>query len=194
MMDYLIECHRSTREEILFRVKNRDGWLKLQLLSQAVLLALSGGVKLGGVEAQAAIPNVLSLAVPLSLVFLCLYYRENKLVAHLSTYLSQFPAMTIAESAEQGNLANWDSSEDLAQYSQETTFFRLVAEAISFGLIPAGLLMVWFLPATRPTWFGYAIIGVEFCLLGALVITIRRSFNYLRQSVRSFGEDRPTKP
>jgi hypothetical protein len=45
-MDHALECFHSAREELLFRVKARDNYIKLQLLAQAILIGLTEGVKL----------------------------------------------------------------------------------------------------------------------------------------------------
>lgn len=178
MTDYLIECHRSAREEIIFRIKHKDWYLKLQLLAQASLLAVSGGVKLGGVEATTPTPSALSLAVPLSLIFVCLYYRENKIVGHLSHYLASLVPKNIGNDTSK-IVRNWDASDELRAYGKRRVSYLLVAELITFFLIPAGLFVVWMFPA-RPTWLRQLTIAVEVFILVALLWIVLASFNYLR--------------
>ena len=49
-IDYLFECMRTTREEMLFRIKHRDNWLSAHLVVQAGLLALAQGVEMAGLK------------------------------------------------------------------------------------------------------------------------------------------------
>ena len=59
--DVALEYFRSAREELLFRVKHRDDWFKLAILAQAVLWGLGKGVKIGGAEPLAPMPEMLIL-------------------------------------------------------------------------------------------------------------------------------------
>src|SRR3954470_21288225 len=87
--DYLLECFRTTREELLMRVKHRDSWLKLQLLAQAVILALMSGIILSGVESHNAMPELAWLALPISIVSAGLYFTEDGIICRLSKYIGK---------------------------------------------------------------------------------------------------------
>lgn len=139
--DYLFECFRTAREELLLRVKHRDNWLKTQLLAQGVLLALSQGVEVGGVKAGQPYPDVLALSISISFVLATCYYVEDSLIGFLSKYLG---AISKAESMlRQGEwqILNWDVSEQLRQYARQILPTRFIAQSIAFMLIPAGLTM-----------------------------------------------------
>ena len=174
MTDYIIECHRSAREEILFRIKHKDWYLKFQLFTQATLLAISGGVKLGGVESTSPIPLALSLAVPISFIFACLYYRENKIIGHISRYLA-----TIEPEDINSVVSNWDSSNEHQTYRKGKVTLLLMVELTTFFLIPTGLFVVWVSP-TIPMWLQSLTIIGEIFLLLALLWIVLMSFNYLR--------------
>ena len=135
----MIECIRTAREELLLRVKHRDDWLKLQLLAQITLLALAGGVRLGGVEASGPLPIVVALSVPVSFVLASLYFVEDRLIGHLSKYIGQLSNDEARLSSSTEIIPNWDISKELREYARNTLPFRAMAQLATFVIVPAGL-------------------------------------------------------
>jgi hypothetical protein len=139
--EYLFECFRTAREELLMRVRHRDNWLKLQLLAQGALLALSQGVKFAGVESSRELPTLIVLAIPIGLVFMSLYFVEDRLIGVLSRYIGSLSLREAKLSAGPDPIPNWDSSPELRAYGQNTLPIRIFAQVLSFVLIPAGLAL-----------------------------------------------------
>lgn len=141
-LDYLIECSKTAREEILFRIKHRDAWLKLQLLVQAVLWALSNGIKLGGAEPSSPVPLALALALPISLVFTGLYFVEDGLIHRLSQYIGSLSELEKKLSKGDIEIICWDASEPLRGYAKGITLIlRQVAQIAGFLILPVYLTL-----------------------------------------------------
>lgn len=68
----------------MFRIKHRDDWMKLQLVSQGALAALAFGIEVSGVKPHLRCPGRLTLAAPVSFVLAVLYCVEDRLVGLLS--------------------------------------------------------------------------------------------------------------
>lgn len=127
----VIERSRTAREELLLRVRHRDSWLKLQLLAQAILWSLAKGVKLGGADSPAPLPEALALASPIALVFASLYYVEDGLIHRLSKYI---------EGLDSGS---WDASPQLKNYATGLTLIlRLTAQLAAFVALPSYLVLI----------------------------------------------------
>jgi hypothetical protein len=144
-IDFLVACFNTARDEILFRVRHRDAWLKINLISQAALLALAVGIKFQ-VEGSKATPEFACLAPVASLVFACMYAVEDRLVGHLGSYIG---SLSEAEGVLQGRehmlIVNWDISVQLREdYAKGPALkIRLVAQILSFIVIPGGISSLW---------------------------------------------------
>jgi hypothetical protein len=184
-MDYLLECFRASREELLFRVKHRDDWLKLQLLAQASLLALAKGVEIAGLKAGRPYPDLMSFSVTISLIFSCLYYTEDSLIGHLAEYIATLSKAEVELNHGQKLISNWDMSEQLKQYARFTLPSRFFAQIVAFILIPVGLTLFQFIQLTN--WnalqWGEAIADTVFCvIIGFLCV---RGYLFRRQAGRN---------
>lgn len=141
-IDYLLENFRNAREELLFRVKHRDDWLKIQLLAQAALLALAQGIELNGIKAATPQPLLLTASPVISLILAALYYVEDNLIGYLSRYIG---AISEAEmKLRQGHfyISNWDTSKPLREYAKGTRRLRLVAQVAAFVIMPLSLTAI----------------------------------------------------
>src|SRR5580692_11462376 len=56
--DFLLELSRTSQEELMFRIGHRDNWLARQLMAQAILVALSLGIQIGGASFQSPSPTL----------------------------------------------------------------------------------------------------------------------------------------
>jgi hypothetical protein len=148
-VDYLIECFKLAKEELLLRFKYREHWLQLQLLAQVVLMALSLGIEIAGVKGPAT-PNIIVLSPAISAVFICLYFVDDSLITYIGGYLA---ALTDAEAKlRSGSLKilNWDSSDQVKTYVKQALIMKYAAQLIAFAIIPLGLF-VWRV-STFDTW------------------------------------------
>jgi hypothetical protein len=152
-IDYLLECFRNAREELLFRVKHRDDWIKIQLFTQAVLLALAQGIELGGIRTATPQPTVLTAAPVISLVLAALYYVEDNLIGYLSKYVGAISEAEVKLSQGNFYISNWDTSAPLREYAKSTRRLRLVAQSAAFVGIPLVLtaIRVMTFPNSRNT-------------------------------------------
>jgi hypothetical protein len=179
-MDYLIECSRSAREELLARVQHRDSYLKLHFLVQGVLLALSYGVNISGVEANGPVPLSLYLAVPLTAVFALLYYTEDRLIGQLSSYVGSLSNAAQQKSGE--TVSSWDVSPQLREYAQTTVRYRFFAHVAAFVVAPGVLLYLLqrFYPPTSWHQWGWCIVQV--LILAALLVLSIKEFRYRKKT------------
>ena len=135
-IDYLLECFRAAQEEVLLRIKNRDNWLRLQLLSQVALLALSQGIEIAGIKALQPNPDVLALSTAVSLVLAALYFMEDSSVNYLGNYIG---ALTDAEAElrqRKKKILNWNCSKQGEQHAERVFRIRYLAQLTAFVIIP----------------------------------------------------------
>lgn len=184
-VDFVVECFKSAREELMFRVKHRDNWLKLQLLAQAVLASLASRIKLGGVEATDAMPKVLSLAIPVSLILACLYYVEDGLVHKLSGYIAGLSAKEAGLRKQTSTIASWDCSDELRNYARYLLPLRIVAQIAAFVLIPGFLVFSRLIKISISQYEG-AIQGAVFAVVAVIVLA---SYQLRRKTGRNAVED-----
>jgi hypothetical protein len=137
--DFVAECHRSGHEELLFRVKQRDDWLKLQLLAQSALLALALGVELGGVKLGApsmALPSILVLSCPVSFILTCLYVVEDRLVGLISRHVAWLSEVERGLSRARILIEYVGGSEAIREYAKTTLPIRVLAQVMAFAVMP----------------------------------------------------------
>jgi hypothetical protein len=137
--DYVAECHRSGHEELLFRVKQRDDWLRLQLLAQSALLALALGVEVGGVKSNAsttALPSILVLSCPVAFVLTCLYVVEDRLIGLISRHVSSLSEIERGLSRATILIEYVGGSEAIREYAKTTLPIRVFAQAMAFAVVP----------------------------------------------------------
>jgi hypothetical protein len=65
-LDYLLECFRSAREELITRIRQRTELFRLQLIAQGIIVALAGGLSLESISVTGPLPDVVALAIPVS--------------------------------------------------------------------------------------------------------------------------------
>jgi hypothetical protein len=139
-VDYLIECFKLAKEELLLRFAYRERWLQFQLLAQVVLVGLSLGVEIAGVKG-AATPSVVVLSPAISAILVCLYFVDDSIITYIGNYLA---AVTAAEAKlRSGGLAilNWDSSHQVKEYVKQALIMKYVAQFIAFAIIPLALFL-----------------------------------------------------
>jgi hypothetical protein len=124
--------------------------LKLHFLIQGVLLALSKGVKLAGVEASGPMSLSLFLAVPLTAVFALLYYTEDRLIGQLSSYVGSLSKEARKQSGEAVHC--WDVSPQLREYAKTTVWYRFLAHLAAFVVVPSVLLYLLY-RSSFPSFF-----------------------------------------
>ncbi len=170
---YILEYYRTARAELMHRVGCRDGWLRIALLSQAVLLGLAYGVRIAGVEAQGELPQVLVLTAWVSLVCACCYYVEDYLIGLLSEYVAAIAATEGVVAGTGDMIMNWDSSAPLLRYSKGVRLVRATAQIVAFLVIPAVLLLLG--SRSVASWsttirVSYAASAIALAVIGLLAI------------------------
>jgi hypothetical protein len=156
-VDYLIECSRTAREELLLRVRQRDSFLKTYFLIQVVLLAMSKGIKVEGVETGGPLPASLLLVVPVAVIFALLCYTEDRLIGQLSAYVGSLSKEVTNESKQ---VLAWDVSPQLRDSAKRTVCYRGLAHLAAFVITPSVLVGMRYYH-TRPSncwqWTGLAL-------------------------------------
>ncbi len=147
-LNYLNECHRSAREELLFRVKHRDAYLKFQLTVQVVIWGLINGVTFLGSstsEGKTLDSNFSALCLPISFVFAGLYFVENGLIGKMSLYIKSLTDKELelckTSNSEQEHrkivIYNWESSEEFEEYRKKfNLLLRSITQFFVFLLLP----------------------------------------------------------
>ncbi len=140
---FLIKCFVKTYEELIFRVKHRDNWLRTQLLAQLIISTLAlGGIEIGGVKSALPLPGILALAPMISLVIYIYYMIEENLIGRLSGYISELSGKEQKLSSSETIIHNFDSSIQANHFFEETQPQRIFGQAVAFILIPLMLLFV----------------------------------------------------
>ena len=135
--DFQLECFRAANDRLLFRVKRRENWLKLQLLVQVALLAFALGLNASSSE------NILLLSLPISFILTSLYASEDRLVGHIVGYLNSLSNnLSIQEGRDWPNL---ESSSEGKNYIKTTLPVRLLAQIFGFLILPLGIAALRFL-------------------------------------------------
>jgi hypothetical protein len=141
---FLIETSRTSHEELMFRIKQRDDWMKLQLIAQGALAALAFGIEVSGVKTASPVPWALTIAAPVSFILAVLYCVEDRLVGLLSHWRSGLPKREVSlvelESGE-NEIEVFESSKAIEEYSQSALWWRLMAQLSAFIGIPTILAL-----------------------------------------------------
>ncbi|ELB2137276.1 hypothetical protein [Vibrio parahaemolyticus] len=171
--DYLIECFKTAREELLMRVKRRDEWLKLQLFAQFLLWALAHGITFAKVSGICGAPiyDVLILSFPISLVMMGLYSVEDGLISRLSKYIGSLSGIekTLCQSSE-FEIKCWDNSSYLASHADGTSLkIRVFVQFIAFVVIPLYLTVLSYNRESFPAWLSFLQIALLVCIVGIMV-------------------------
>lgn len=136
-IEYLISCFNNSHEELLFRIKHRDNWLKANLIFQVTILALSYGVEIGGVKGTNVSPDILLLAIPGAFIFMTLYSLEDRLISLICNYLVNISKKEQELSEDELIVHNFDSSLQAQDYVKKFLPIRTAGNTISFCLIPS---------------------------------------------------------
>ncbi|SHO56993.1 hypothetical protein [Vibrio quintilis] len=180
-LSYLIECSRAAREEILFRVKHRDTWLKLQLIVQAMLWAISNKIQVGSMASIESVPYVLALSFPVSLVLVSLYIVEDGLIDRLSKYVGSLSDTEQRLSGSDNEIACWDASSFLSGYTKGKVTglnIRLLAQFTVFFGLPLYLAALSYINETWPVW----LMTSQGVIAGAILVIIVMSYHQRRQN------------
>ena len=138
-IEYLISCFNNSHEELIFRIKHRDNWLKANLIFQVTILALSYGVEIGGVKGNNVSPDILLLAIPGAFIFMTMYYLEDRLISLICNYLVNISKKEQELSEENLIVHNFDSSLQAQGYEKKYMPIRTMGNTISFCFIPGML-------------------------------------------------------
>lgn len=121
--------------------------LKLQLFTQAALLALALGFSIGNVKGPSeGIIDLLLLVFPISAIFAALYVVEDRLVVHFCEYVGTLSEreQELARVPESELIRNSEISRQLKDFAKSTLYVRLFAQVVAFLLIPVALTVYRF--------------------------------------------------
>lgn len=183
--EYLLACFQSANEELLARVRQREEWIKFQIVAQVVVLALANGVKLLGAEPTSRVFWVQALALPVSCVVCILYVVEDRLVKHLADYIGDLSAIEAKLQATTTFIPNFDSSEHLKAFFHETLGYRIISQFIVFLLIPVGIAIAYRWSSPSRSSVGWMLIAVDalVALTIASVLFANARFRYRQNRV-----------
>lgn len=139
--EYLLKCFTRASEEIVFRVKHRDAWVKTQFIAQLSIIALGFGVTFGqldttAITAKETLHNAFALAFPISFVIAALYFIEENIISLMSRYIANLNR-TRAKMFDEVVVNNFDSSQYATDFYKETQVLRIVAQIVAFILLPS---------------------------------------------------------
>lgn len=187
---YLIECFKGSYDELKFRVKHRDAWLKTHLIAQLAILALASGIDLKVVSSTQSLPIILSLALPASLVLLIFYLIEENTISSLSRYIAGLSKLE-AELTQGTIIYNFDSSEVVTKFFKDTQSIRVLGQFVTFLLIPT-LLFLSPQRSLNSLTIKEILIGVNSALFIVLLI-IRAHINRQHEIDNRVVENKPNK-
>jgi len=107
------------------------------MLAQATFLALAVGVEVAGVKATSGIPTVLVLAFPTSLTLACLYVVEDRLIGLISHYIGRLSDREARLAKSKAVIEYVGASPEIRQFAKTTLQFRVLAQVVSFAVVPA---------------------------------------------------------
>jgi len=173
------QLYTATREEFLFHLRQRDLWLKFQLITQGTLLALVNGIEVAFATSSSPKYEVLGFSVLISLIFGCLYFVEDNLIGYLVRYLVRF------NKSEQLNFPNGlegiESSKEMSEYSRMVRPYRDLTSLIIFIGIPVYLGIIRF--SKLDSWDAL-VVGefiLDLLLLSILIGLVYRTFSFRRE-------------
>jgi hypothetical protein len=169
--EFLVECHRSGHEELMFRVSHRDNWLKIQMLAQATFLALTFNVEVAGVKAASGIPTVLILALPTALTLACLYVVEDRLIGLISRYNGRLSDLEARLTKSEAVIQYVGASQEIREYANTILPIRIVAQVVAFALVPVLLSTYRFAELSELQWFNWVELVIDIlCFIGVLYL------------------------
>lgn len=130
--DFQMATFRAANARLLFRVKRRENWLALQVLIQTALIILTLTTSLPLAN------EILILSMPVTFTLAMLYISEDRLVAHIVSYLN-----ALAEDRAVRDKTKWlnlESSPEGRGYVSTTLPIRLLAQIAGFLLLPLTLI------------------------------------------------------
>lgn len=166
-VDYILECFKTAREELLLRVEHRDRWLKQALIAQVVLWAISKGIKFQ-LEAGGKFPDALAFAIPVAFFFSLFYYVEDGLVGRLSRYIGTLSIWEARLRQTSVGIPNWDASVQLTSYADGIPLkLRVIGQLSAFLFFPALLASDLYVFPCFPFIQWFLLLGIAvFILLG----------------------------
>lgn len=141
--DYFLECSRASHEHVMYHISQRSSLIKLQLYTQAGLLALALGFTIKGISAAPdSLSYLLALAFPISAILAALYAVEDRLVVHYCEYYGSLSEKEMKLSdAESIKIENKEVSTQMGYFAKTTLQLRYFAQIVAFVILPTGLCL-----------------------------------------------------
>lgn len=189
-IDYLIAVYKSSREELLFRIKHRDQWLKLQLFVQIILVSIASGIEIAGIKPNSPYPNILFLAAPSAFILYLLYFVEDRLIGLLSVHIGQVSLMEKALSLQKEIIENSDISEPMREYARKVLPARLVAQVFAFVLVPCFITSYYVISLHGRFFYVYSIGSIIMYVTLLLMLGI----SYKHRKTTGQAKNEPSQP
>ena len=137
--EFLLENFRAANKRLIFRIKQRDLWLRYQLLSQLLLFAVVVVGKSAFPGQAGYLHALLTLAFPVAVLCCTLYTAQDRLVAHIIAYVNALSGQAAKYGSQVDVVHNLESSPEGRNYTRTALPIRLVGQLFTFLLLPTWL-------------------------------------------------------
>lgn len=134
--DLLVEYFRTANQRLSFRIKQRDLWLKIQLLLQMIIVLIVSVGNLQFPDRARAFHDLLILAFPIAALCCSLYSTQDRLISHIIAYLNNLAETATNYGNQMVPFKNLESSIAGRDYVNTALPIRLIAQLFSFLIIP----------------------------------------------------------
>lgn len=172
------ELYTSTREEFLFHLRQRDEWLKYQLITQGTLFALVNGIELTIAKAEVPKLEILGFSILISLIFGSLYFTEDHLIGYLSKFLVRLHKSSQVYIKE--SIDCIEGSGEMKDYIDNIRPFRDLTSFVIFLIIPLYLGFIRFSGVENWNALTIGELLIDIILIGVLLVLVVRTFTFRR--------------
>ncbi len=169
----LLKSYELVTGELITRMGWRENYLKLQLLSCAVIACLSLRIEVAGIKADLAHPELLLWLSPIS-VLLCLkYVIEDRVVGNLGSYVAE-----LAKDPEFSPTPTlWDASPQYKAYAASVFPLKLTVSILAFVIVPAcAFAGVWYFHRSLPEQIAALVASLTLPLVNCVLLLLSTSF------------------
>ncbi|NRB52002.1 MAG: hypothetical protein HRU41_30295 [Saprospiraceae bacterium] len=179
--DLLVEYFRTANQRLSFRIRQRDLWLKTQLLLQIILILIVSIGNFQFADTVLAFNDLLILAFPMAALCCSLYSTQDRLISHIIAYLND-----LAETATNyGNqivpFKNLESSTAGKEYINTALPIRLIGQLFSFLIIPLWVAAFRIFSLDDFELIHMISAAVDLILAGLIVWLLSTSYSFRRK-------------
>lgn|GEM_PF-4663430 len=179
--EFLMECFRTANQRLSFRIRQRDLWLKSQLILQITLIII---VSIGNLQFEnkpMAFHDLLILTFPISALCCCLYSSQDRLISHIISYLNNLSNTASNYGNQIAPFKNLEASSAGKDYINTALPIRLIGQLFSFLVIP-----LWIAAFRLFSLDGFELIhmisaAVDLVLAGLIIWLLSTSYSFRRK-------------